>query len=158
MLCLQFSYNHCRTHESSSITGFLSCDLLWPYEIFVLFFLVLQVLAQKVSYVVVVFQQMGINFAAVCLIIKSLVEMYHQHAVCDGPRMLRTWLIVCCPRGWSDALSPNLHQPNLWLSDECLKFCPSPNLTSFEMWISFQVCGLVLASSQNFFFFFFNSF
>jgi len=40
-----------------------------------------------------------INFAAVCLIIKSLVEMYHQHAVCDGPRMLRTWLIVCCPRG-----------------------------------------------------------
>jgi len=42
---------------------------------------------QKVSYVVVVIQQMGTNFAAVCLIIKSLVEM-HQRVGCDGPRVL----------------------------------------------------------------------
>jgi hypothetical protein len=103
---------------------------------------------QKVSYVVVVIQQLGTNFAALCFIIKSLVEMHHR-VLYDGTRMLRTWLIVCCPCGWSDARSSYFHQPNL--TTECVKFCPSPNMTTFEMQISFKVCGLILASSRKFF-------
>jgi hypothetical protein len=102
----------------------------------------------KVSFVLVFIEQMGTNFAAVYLIFKSLVEM-HQFVLYDGPRMLWTWFIVCCPRGWSDALSPYFHQPSLMIDNWSLKFCP--NLITFEMHISFQVCGRVLASSQKVF-------
>lgn len=65
-----------------------------------------------------------------CLIIKFLVEM-HQRVLHDGPRMLRTWLIVCCPRGWSDALSSYFHQPNLMIDTWMFKTLPKPKYDYF---------------------------
>jgi hypothetical protein len=130
--CCPVSCSYCSTCESCV---FNLIFIMWPPVTFERRFCpifpgITSPCTLKVSYVVVVIQQMRTDFAAVCLIIKSLVEM-HQRVLYDGPRMLQTWLIVCRPHGWFNALSPYFHQPNLMIDNRMCKILPEPKYDYF---------------------------